>query len=313
MMDASKRWLAAVTFVFVSAHAGSASASDTAACTSAAEKGQRARAAGKLLEAQKHFTMCAGAMRCPAIVEQDCAKWAAEVADATPSIVVDARDPDGRDVGDVTVIVDGTVVATELDGKAIPIDPGPHSVVFARKGSPDVVEHIIAKEGAKARPLRVTFSRSSSAPESAPTNQTGGHTIFPWLVVGVGAAVTAAGIVVILTAPALPAGCDPDTQRCTYLDPVVSENPVGNERRPTAEETSDLARRRDTAGRSITQPKIGLGIAAAGAVVLAGGIAWHLLEPRGAGKTEPMSSSARIRATPWLSPAGGGLVAAGTF
>ena len=44
-----------------------------------------------------------------------------------------------------------------------------------------------------------------------------GHTVFPWIVVGLGAATMAAGIVVILTSPSLPSGCSSDTKTCTRL------------------------------------------------------------------------------------------------
>jgi hypothetical protein len=326
---ASNRWLAAAALALVSAHASGASASDTASCTSAAEEGQRARAAGKLLEARRHFTACSGGTRCPALVQQDCAKWAAEVADATPSIVIDARDPNDHDVGDVTVIVDGTVVATHLDGKALPIDPGPHTILLRRQGHPDVVERIIAKEGVKARPLRVAFSppSPSPAPERATTEspraseraratdeRARGHTIFPWLVFGAGAAATVAGIVVILAAPDLPPGCDRATQKCTYLVPSVSDTPVHDKQRvPTPEEKADLDARREQAGRSIGEPKLGLQIAIVGALVMTGGIVWHLFEPAGTKKADSKPVRARFRATPWASAGGGGLVAGGTF
>ena len=54
---------------------------------------------------------------------------------ATPTIIIDAKDEVGHDVGDVTVLVDDAMVAAEIDGKAIPLDPGPHTVRLQRRAT----------------------------------------------------------------------------------------------------------------------------------------------------------------------------------
>ena len=57
------------------------------ACLSASEKGQRARASGKLREARDHFAVCGGS-GCPAIVRRDCAQWQSELESSMPTIVL---------------------------------------------------------------------------------------------------------------------------------------------------------------------------------------------------------------------------------
>src|SRR5262245_34606601 len=69
--------------------------------------GQRARAGGKLLEARKHLIACTEAGMCAPSVQEECARLAAEVLEATPSILITARDRRGDEVANVSVAIDG--------------------------------------------------------------------------------------------------------------------------------------------------------------------------------------------------------------
>jgi hypothetical protein len=115
--------------------------------------------------------------------------------------------------------------------------------------------------------------------------------VIPWVVVGVGAAGAIAGLVIVLTSPALPAGCDSATKKC------VRE-----------EGQSDDAFRsvQDRAQRSDTQPVLGGVVLAGGLVVLAGGLLWHFLEPTG-------PKAASLHVSPWAGPGTTGAALGGTF
>lgn len=104
----------------------------------------------------------------------------------------------------------------------------------------------------------------------APAPEPRTHSALPWVVVGVGGAALVTGVVVLATAPSLPADCDKAAEVCA--------------RRP-GESTADLEARQDTAGRAKGQPTAGLLIAIGGGVLAAGGLAWHWLEPTGPKKT----------------------------
>jgi hypothetical protein len=295
----------------------------TSACTTAAEDGQRARASGKLRAARSSFLSCSGAggQQCPSVVQRDCAKWAAELADATPTIVLDARDTQGHDVGDARVTIDGEVVRNALDGKAIEVDPGSHVILLERPNGARGSETIIAKEGVKARVVRVAFGDASPMqpasanrneqtakggddPQQAPTaGTTGGHTVWPWIVVGVGGVSMVTGLLLILTAPDLPPGCDTSTSLCTPFGKDASGRDI--------ETQEELSKRQQQAGTATDQPTWGTVVLIGGTLIALGGVAWHFLEPTG-----PSKGSGRQRkphVAPWIGSGGGGLAASGTF
>lgn len=270
--------------------AASHARADAHECSSAAESGQTLRAAGRWLDAREKFLACS-ASSCPTVVRADCARWAAEIVDAIPTIVVDARDASGKDLTDVTVSVDGKVVATKLDGRGIAVDPGPHKLHFEVAGQPPVDDEVVAKEQMKGRRIAVTFGSPNQAaqaptdapPESPPRE----HSVLPWIIVGVGVVVVVSGAVVYFTAPPLPRNCSDQTNVC--MPP-----PTG----PTLVADQDQAARRRNR-RFAGGVTIGVGIAS-----IAGGLVWHFLEPTG-----PRKTSAHARVVPTL----GGLAVDGWF
>jgi hypothetical protein len=138
-----------------SAQAGSA-ADEREKCASASEHAQELRRAGKLVLARDQLVVCSRAV-CPAVVKRDCARWIGEVQSSLPTVVVTARDADGHDLVDVRVFVDDTLVTEHLDGKAITIDPGPHSLRYEVDGSTPIKNDVVIHEGEKARVLPVRF------------------------------------------------------------------------------------------------------------------------------------------------------------
>lgn len=264
---------------------------DVQACLAASESGQHARAAGKLREARERFVVCA-AEECPAIVRRDCAQWNAELAQTLPTVVFGARDREGRDLFDVAVSVDGETVVTKLDGKSVTVDPGKHTFRFEAAGFEPVSETALIKEGDRARAIDVTLGGGDPAPPGGGRAE-GGHTPYPWIVVGLGAAGVAAGAVIVLTSPERPANCNAETQTCTRL-PGQSD--------------ADFAESQRTAGTADSQPVVGWIVAGAGAAFVAGGLIWHLLEPTGAEKT-----SSRVRFAPWTSGQSSGVALGGRF
>lgn len=270
---------------------------DVQQCVASSEKGQRARAAGKLREARESFLACA-TEHCPGLIRKDCNQWRDEISSALPTVVFGAHDKSGKDLFEVTVTMDNEVLTTKLDGKSVAVDPGPHTFKFETAGLPAVTERLLVKEGEKSRVLNATFDVGGGGMQSNPRNdppvipeRSGGHTPYPWIVVGVGAVGMAVGVVVVLTTPERPANCSKETETCTRTGSQTAE---------------DLRSDQEQAGRADSQPVLGWGIFAAATVVLAGGLVWHFLEPTGESRTS-------IRARPWTSAHGGGLAIDGTF
>jgi hypothetical protein len=265
---------------------GAAFAQTAAQCTSSAEEGQQLRASGHLLTAREKFLTCS-AQSCPAVVKSDCARWASEVLEAVPTIVVDARDASGKDLTKVKVFSDDAMIANGLDGRGIPIDPGPHKLRFEIEGQAPVTEEILAKENVKGRRVAITFggSGASGAPMTTPSvdEKPREHSVWPWIVVGAGAATVAVGVVFFVTTPALPPECDADSRTCNRLKDAAGSS---------VETEEQYQQRQSDAGRHVTQPVMGAMIMAVGGALIIGGLIWHFLEPTGP------KSAAKIRFGP---------------
>jgi hypothetical protein len=262
---------------------------DDDSCKSLMDQAQKARAGGKLLDARKHLLACTETPACPKEAQRECATRAAEILTATPTIVVDAHDRAGDRLTDVTVTIDGEVVATELDGKALAVDPGSHAIVVQRKRE-RIAQTFVAQERLKAHPIRVVFRGDDY---EGTLRDVHGHTVWPWAVVGLGGAVVLTGVALVLTSPNMPPGCDADTRECTPLPGETTQS-------------QSFSQRRREAGQAATLPAVGIGVAAGGAAIIGAGLLWHFLEP-----VEPRFG--RTRLAPWLAQGSGGLAASGRF
>ncbi len=149
-----------VALCATSAHAGGASE-----CIDAATKGQDLRDEGHLVRARQELRKCAD-KGCPAQIRSDCTGWLAEIDKRVPSLVFRAVGPNGDDVLDATVKIDGAVVSSRLDGFPVDVDPGPHVLRFERPGYEPVEKNISVLQGEKAR--NVVVKLVAVAPVSAP-------------------------------------------------------------------------------------------------------------------------------------------------
>jgi hypothetical protein len=120
------------------------------ACLEAYRQNQPLRRDGRLLEARSELLVCARAP-CPPALQKDCLEWLAGLDARLPSVLLGATNAQGDDVVDVTVTMDGHDVTTRLDGRPIPVDPGPHQFRFERTGAQAVVREVVVKEGEKGR------------------------------------------------------------------------------------------------------------------------------------------------------------------
>jgi hypothetical protein len=127
---------------------GLAQQEDTS-CFVAPVEAQQLQRSGHLRAAWAQFSRCA-ASSCPREIAHECARWAQEVAQSQPSIVIGARDAQGHDLDDASVSIDDAP-AVGAGATAMPLDPGLHVLVFHRAGSADVVERIVLREGEKDR------------------------------------------------------------------------------------------------------------------------------------------------------------------
>ncbi|WP_394842444.1 hypothetical protein LZC95_35915 [Pendulispora brunnea] len=140
----------------VLAATSSARADEKDVCASSSEYAQRLLAQGKMIEARGQLLICTR-MVCPAVVKQDCDGWLSTLDATIPSLVVAARDEEGRDLLDLKVTLDGAAV-DPLNGRAVPVDPGVHRLRVEAAGKLPVEQRVVVHEGERARPVTVTLA-----------------------------------------------------------------------------------------------------------------------------------------------------------
>jgi hypothetical protein len=169
-VSAPRRAAAPLFVVFALAAASSSFADDKQACVSAYQDAQSLRKDDKLRAAKEQLVHCASDA-CPAVLSRDCTQWLREVEEALPSVVLTVTGPDGNEAVDVHVTLDGAPLVDRLEGHAVTIDPGVHTLRFVIAGSDPYEQRVVIREGEKLRPLAVAFPRSTSSappPPSAP-------------------------------------------------------------------------------------------------------------------------------------------------
>jgi hypothetical protein len=186
-MKASRLLLLAGLFI-----ASPSLADERDACASASERAQSSRLAGKLVEAQRAFMQCARPT-CPPIVKRDCNQWLEEVERALATVVIHADDGRGNDLVAVRFFVDSALVAEKLDGKGIPVDPGPHKLRFETDGAAPVTQDVVIHEAEKSRVVQVHFVPApaptplAESPPPAPSTPAPSMQGAPWILAGAGA------------------------------------------------------------------------------------------------------------------------------
>jgi len=126
-------------------------------CALAAEKSLALRKQHELRAARSELLVCVSAS-CPDVIRDECARRMAEVSSAMPTVVFEARDETGRDLGAVTVTMDGAKLADRLDGTAIAIEPGEHAFTFESASRPAVQKSFVVREGEKDRRERIVLA-----------------------------------------------------------------------------------------------------------------------------------------------------------
>lgn len=182
-----------LALVFLLAPAA-AHAADKATCVEAYEEGQKQRASGSLKASLDLFRVCAEP-DCPTATKKDCATWVGEVEASLPTVVLAAVDAQGNDLVDVRVKVDGQLLVTKLDGKALALDPGKRVLVFERDGASALTREVVVKQGEKDRKIEVAWAPAGKQDEPEPTS--GGFSVSPgtWVLGGIGlAGITVFGV-----------------------------------------------------------------------------------------------------------------------
>jgi hypothetical protein len=175
----------------VLALAANAWAQDTQTCIDASERSLSLRKAGKFHEALRQLRACAS-QSCLAEIRDVCEQRISEIAGAMPSVVLSARNREGKELTNVRVDVDGQLLVEHLDGVAVSVDPGTHSFQFDYPDGTRSEQRIVLHEGEKARAIAATLEPTAAparagvpGPAVAPSDATSREVSSgPWKAVG---------------------------------------------------------------------------------------------------------------------------------
>lgn len=133
-----------------------AAATDKADCAAALKAAQAEKTDGRLTKALADLATCSRPV-CPKPTQKTCTDLAQAVTQSQPSVLFKVKDASGGPVTHVTVSVDDAVVATALDDKAIPLDPGSHAMKFESPGASTVEKQIVVEPETKGQVVAVAL------------------------------------------------------------------------------------------------------------------------------------------------------------
>ena len=139
-------------------------------CIRASEAGQVERSRGHLRAARAEFARCL-ASACPGLIARDCNEFLGQVDTAMPSVVFRVLDAaTNAPLVDASISIDGELVS-KIDGRARPIDPGPHEVVATVSGYTPAKISVMGEEGVKSRVVEVRLAREGAPAYVAPVRE----------------------------------------------------------------------------------------------------------------------------------------------
>jgi hypothetical protein len=142
--------------------ARAATRADARACQVAYRSGQEKEQSGQLVEASQLFAQCAEET-CGEALWQDCIVRGTRLSSAVPSVVPLVVDEKGDPRVDVQVKMDGRVITSELNGRAIPVDPGTHEFSFSTPAGVFASKRVTFAKGERNRTLAVSLPGDGKA------------------------------------------------------------------------------------------------------------------------------------------------------
>jgi hypothetical protein len=283
-------------------------------CLAANENAGKLQADKKLRQAREQAAMCA-AETCPAELHNTCRQRVSDLNRSIPTVVFQAKAPNGADVTNVKVSIDGQPLVERLEGTAISVDPGSHTFHFEAAGWAPIDKSLIVLEGQKDRVESVVFG-GTAAPTPAPTPPDaaappaspqpvppggdggaggGGWSTQKYLAVGV----AGLGLVGIVVGSIEGASASSSWNNAQNACPSAG-----------CAQHAQAVTDHDNASNAATVSTISF---VAGGVLLAGGATWFFLAPSGGGASTTGSTAASLQVTPSVGPGGGGFSMRGSF
>jgi hypothetical protein len=162
-------------------------------CVDAHERALALRSSGKLRAARAALVTCGGDA-CPSVVRDECGRALLDLDASLPSVVLTARDAEGREVvdGRMRVRVDADVSDdAPLDGLSRSVDPGVRRFAVVRDGFVVASETVLVRQGEKNRAVTIALSRTDvafSRPDASGSAPASIMRPLPFVLAGIGVA-----------------------------------------------------------------------------------------------------------------------------
>jgi hypothetical protein len=136
-------------------------------CALSYVEAQKLKQEGAFKRAREQLIECSK-KECLAAARKDCLAWLDEVNAAMPSIVIAAKDRDGKETFDVRVSAGDELIAEKLDVNAIELDPGTHKLKFELAGADPIEREVVLRQGQKNTVIELSFAPDQPAKPRAP-------------------------------------------------------------------------------------------------------------------------------------------------
>ncbi len=130
---------------------------DVKACKVARKAAKDLEQSAHLRQAREAFLACAK-MSCSALVRQECARRYTQLGSDIPSIVPLVTDQTGAPRVDVAVKMDGELLISRLDGRALAVDPGLHEFTFSTETGVVITQQLMIVQGQRNQPVTVSLN-----------------------------------------------------------------------------------------------------------------------------------------------------------
>ncbi len=138
-------------------------------CAGAYENAQELEHATKLRRAKETFLTCARST-CGVYLQRECTRAAARVETGIASVVLSPKDDEGLPLVDVQVTMDGELLTSRLDGRALPVDPGLHNFVFKTARGASQEQRIPVAQGERNHAISVALRAEPTLAPKLPSS-----------------------------------------------------------------------------------------------------------------------------------------------
>jgi hypothetical protein len=121
-------------------------------CVNAYKRGNQLAREAKFHAAKDAMLGCTKLL-CSAALRKECMARVEQLTLDAPTLVPEVTDDRGRPVTDVKITMDGKPWVNRIDGRALPVDPGPHLFTFESRGVVFAKERMVVLQGQRNRAL----------------------------------------------------------------------------------------------------------------------------------------------------------------